>query len=229
MTYTCFPNQTPFPLPPGITTPPTSPSFTDNGPQLPANSIDIWWTLALISDPGSFVDWLEAEISADVPVADWLSALISSESYPTELDLCELVNLLGLLPEDETFIPEQEDPDSPILPPYQEKFYVEAPIRLSGAWFFIPGPVVVQAGDVSLSASLIGACSQLVVASVSIKLDIVASSQFVDISPVVMLGLDVLPIALAAVKTKASMLMVEPGTSTTESVGMEFGATLTAT
>jgi hypothetical protein len=147
MTYTCFPNQTPFPLPPGVTTPPSSPSFTENGPQLAANSIDIWWTLALVGDPGSFVDWLEAEISADVPVANWLSALISSESYPTELDLCELVGLLGLLPANETFVPEEEDPDGPVLLPYQETFYVEAPIRLAGSMFYIPGPVVLDQGE----------------------------------------------------------------------------------
>lgn len=149
MTYTCFPNQTPFPLPPGVTTPPSSPSFTDNGPQLPANSVDIWWTLALIGEPGSSADWSEAEISADVPVADWLSALIATDSYPSDLDLCQLVGLLDFLPDDETFVPEEEDADTPILPPYQETFYVEAAVRLTGFWFFIPGPVRLEQGSAS--------------------------------------------------------------------------------
>lgn len=173
MTYTCFPNQTPFPLPPGVTTPPTSPSFTDNGPQLPANSIDIWWTLALISDPGSFVDWLEAEISADVPVDNWLSALISSDSNPTELDLCDLVGLLDLLPEDETFVPEQEDADSPILPPYKETLYVEAPLRIVGSWFYIPGPATVDSGSAEPVVTAVAAYQQLIVASVTVTLSVV--------------------------------------------------------
>lgn len=109
MTYTCFPNQTPFPLPPGVTTAPASPTFTDNGPQTPANSVE----------------------AAD------------------DLDLCSLVGLLGSLPDDEIFVPELEDPDTPILPPYQETFYVEAPIRLAGSWFFIPGPAVLDQGAAS--------------------------------------------------------------------------------
>lgn len=109
MTYTCFPNQTPFPLPPGVTTPPTSPTFTDNGPQTPPNSVE----------------------AAD------------------DLDLCSLVELLDSLPDDEIFVPEQEDPDTPILPPYQETFYVEAPIRVAGSWFYIPGPVVLDQGAIT--------------------------------------------------------------------------------
>lgn len=146
MTYTCFPEQTPFPLPPGVTTPPTAPELIDNGPQTPPNSIEIGFLPAVISSPGSSVDWLEALISVDTATTDWTLATLSEEGQQDVLDLCELVGLLDSLPTDEVFMPELEDPDSPLLPPFQETFYSVASIRLGGSWFFVPNGILVDGG-----------------------------------------------------------------------------------
>lgn len=147
MTYTCFPEQTPFPLPPGVTTPPAAPELIDNGPQTPPNSIEIgFWIVALIGSPGTFVDWQEALISVDTASTDWTLVTLSDEEQDDELDLCELVGLLDSLPTDEVFVPELEDPDSPLLPPFQETFYSVASIRLGGSWFFVPNGISVNGG-----------------------------------------------------------------------------------
>jgi hypothetical protein len=146
MTYTCFPNQNPFPLPPGVTTPPSSPSFTDNGPQTPPNSIDLTWENALISTATGSANWLDALISADVPVDNWQSALIGEQQDTDYLDLCELVGLLDLLPDDDVFVPELEDAATPVLPPYVETLYAEVAVRVVGSWFFVPGGIRVDAG-----------------------------------------------------------------------------------
>jgi len=147
MTYTCFPEQTPFPLPPGVTTPPAAPELIDNGPQTPPNSIEIgFWIVALIGSPGTFVDWQEALISVDTASTDWTLVTLSDEEQDDELDLCELVSLLDSLPTDEIFVPELEDPDSPLLPPFQETFYSVASIRLGGSWFFVPNGILVDGG-----------------------------------------------------------------------------------
>lgn len=155
MTFTCFPEQTPFPLPPGVTTAPAAPELIDNGPQTPPNSVEIgFWIVALIGSPETFVDWQEALISVDTATTDWTLVTLSEEEQQDELDLCELVGLLDSLPTDEVFVPDLEDPDSPLLPPFQETFYSVATVRLAGSWFFIPGPTRVDGGALDAGITL---------------------------------------------------------------------------
>jgi hypothetical protein len=194
MTYTCFPNQTPFPLPPGVTTPPTSPTFTDNGPQTPPNSVEA-------SD---------------------------------DLDLCSLVGLLDSLPDDEPFIPELADPDTPILPPYQETFVVDAPVRLTGAWFFIPGAARLDQGSFDLAITSQMVVAQLVTSQVTLSAEAAGGQPFATVEPVVRavaaMGAPTVTTPVeASVRIEVDVLVVPAGGTTGDSLGFESGMTLTAT
>lgn len=150
MSYSCFPNQTPFVLPPNVVTAPEAPAAVDNGPQTPPNSVDIsFWLFAVIGEPQASIDWNEALISVDSSPTDWDFLSLTSESNPLERDLCELLNLLDVLPDDEAFIAELEEPGTPILPPFIETYYADLVVRPAVGWFFVPGAIVVDGGSAS--------------------------------------------------------------------------------
>lgn len=182
MTYTCFPDQTPFPLPPGVTTPPAAPELIDNGPQLPPNSIE----------------------AAD------------------DLDLCTLAGLLDSLPDDEVFVPELEDPATPILPPFKEIFYVDAPIRLTGSWFFIPGPVTLDQGAITAVVKAVVFAGAPIGGPVRTVFDVQADGLFTRLTATVKLKAE----AEASITAKVK-LAAEAIANQALNAGVVFGLTVT--
>lgn len=223
MTYTCFPDQSPFPLPPGVTTPPAAPELIDNGPQVPPNSIDIsFFDLAVIGAVGAAGDWLEALISTDSSGTDWTLALLSDDSNPVERDLCELAALLDLLPNDELFVPEVEDPAAPVLPPFKEIFYVAAPIRLTGSWFFIPGPVTLEQGAITAVVKPVAFAGAPVGGAVRSVLNVQSDGLFTRLVGLVTVSNDVETVITGKVRLVASVLSDQA-----VNAGVAFGLTVT--
>lgn len=180
MTYSCFPDQSPFPLPPGVTTPPAAPELIDNGPQLPPNSIE----------------------AAD------------------DLDLCTLAGLLDSLPDDEVFVPELEDPATPILPPFKEIFYVDAPIRLTGSWFFIPGPVTLDQGAITAVVKAVVFAGAPIGGPVRTVFDVQADGLFTRLAAAVKVK------AEAEVSITARVKLVASTIATPLNLGVVFGLTV---
>lgn len=227
MTYTCFPEQSPFPLPPGVITPPAAPQLIDNGPQVPPNSIDIsFFDLAVISAVGAAGDWLEALISADNSSTDWSFALLSDDSNPLERDLCELVALLDQLPDNEEFVPDLEDPGRPILPPFREVFYTDAAVRLTGSWFFIPGKVIVDRGVCDAKIRVACSSGEAIDTPIRLGADVAGLTAYFRLDASIRLLTFAAAAVVAATRLKSSAQQVEPGGSAGDSLGVEYGATI---
>lgn len=227
MSYTCFPNQTPFPLPPGVLTPPAAPELIDNGPQLPPNSVDIsFFDFAVIGAVGAPGDWLEALISTDSAGTDWTLALLSDDSNPFERDLCELVALLDQLPDDEEFVPALEDPARPILPPYVEVFYADAVIRPTSSWFFIPGKILSDRGVCDAKVRVVCSSGAAIDAAVRLSADTVSQPPSFRVTGSIRLLSFTSAAAVATTRLKGFAQQVEPGGSSGDSLGVEYGATI---